>query len=221
MNTNENKIKVYLADPEGILRDGLKVLFNEQSNYAVVGEAGSGLVALEEIEQLKPDILILEVALPEMSGVEISRQIKKYYPEIKIIILTGPENEVFLQELLEIRINGYVVKTNNFQDLLRAIRSAIAGNLFLSPEVTTKLVTGMLHDPGDELRSIYEVLSARENEILKLLAEGFSNDGIAEKLRISAFTVKKHRNNIMQKLDIHNLADLTRFALKAGIISVD
>ncbi len=220
MKKNLNKIKLYIADTHAILRDGIKSLFEEYSNYAIVGESDNGLEAMEEIESIKPDILILEISLPEMSGIEIARQLKRYRPEIKIIILTSTENDIFLQELLEISIDGFVVKNNSFDDLLRAVRSAIAGNLFMSPEVTARLVSGITHEPQGEVKSIFELLSPRENEVLKLLAEGVRNDEIAAKLRISTYTVKKHRNNIMKKLDIHNLADLTRFAIKAGIIDL-
>lgn len=221
----KNKKTIYLADDHTILREGLKLILADKKRYDIIGESGDGKEALEEIKQLKPDIVLLDISMPTMSGIEIARYIRNYYPQIRIVILTRHDNEVYVEQLLKFGINGYVLKENAAQDLARAIEAAIQGYTYISPEITSQLVSdfptnasknliGAPLDKGEH----FARLTPREREILKLLAEGKSNKEISSLLWISPATVKTHRNRIMKKLDIHNIADLVIYAVKSGLI---
>ncbi len=216
-----NKTKIYLTDDHAILRDGLKSILNNIPKYEVIGESADGETTLKEINKLHPDILILDISLPTISGVEVCRQVRKYYPDVKIIILTRHDNEVYIEQLLKFGIAGYVLKENAANDLTRAIEAAEKGNLFLSPEITGRIVTGYkkAKDKNEDSAgtTTLKSLTNQETSILKLIAEGNSSKEIASLLCISPATAKKHRTNIMKKLDIHNVADLIVYAIKTGI----
>ena len=217
-----NKYRIFLSDDHAILRDGLKHIITSNPDYEVIGESGDGRDALEKIEKMKPDIVILDISMPSMTGVEVARNIKKYNPNIKIIILTQYDSSEYIKQLLKYGVEGYILKENASDELLRAIGEVQKGNNFLSPEITKKVVTDF-KETGEsgkskELKTQFSLLSPREREILKLIADGNSNVQIASILFISDQTVKTHRANIMKKLDIHNLAELIKFAMKDGLI---
>lgn len=214
-------MKVYLADDHTILRQGLKLILAESDDMEIIGESGDGREALEEIERLHPDLAILDISLPSTTGIEIARQIHKYHPEIKVIILSRHDNPEYVQELLRFGISGYVLKDEAGDDLLRAIEAAKSGETYLSPRITKDLLSEMQGSPkrDKEAESFsYPQLSHREKEISKLLAEGHSNEEVAKALWISPSTVKVHRQNIMKKLNIHKMADLVKYAIKTGLI---
>lgn len=213
------KARLFLADDHAILREGLVHILSKVPEYDVIGESGDGKEALDRIEKLKPDLAILDVSMPTMTGIEISREIKRYNPGVKILILTQHDNEAYVKQLLKNGIDGYILKENASDELLKAVEVILKGKSYLSPEITKKIVSGFSEDNGtrEDERSPFTVLSNRERVILKLIAEGKSNREIASTFFISDQTVKTHRANIMKKLDIHKLADLVKYAIKCGI----
>lgn len=219
-----NKTRIYLADDHTILRDGLKHIIHSQPDYEVVGESGDGKTALEEIERLKPDIAILDISMPVMTGIDVTRRLRKYVPEVKIIILSKDDSEEIVYELLKYGIAGYVTKDTAAVDLLAALREALRGGVFLSISITTKIALSMQStQPGYVDRdsiATKQALSNREKEVLKLLAEGKTSSEIAVLLRISMKTVDAHCLNIKQKLNIHTIPDLVKYAIKQGLIEL-
>lgn len=216
------KIRIFLADDHAILRDGLKHILSGEGSMEIVGEAGNGKTAYEEIERLKPDIAVMDISMPILTGLEVTRLLRKYDNEVKIIILSRHDNEEYIQEAIKNGINGYILKDNAGEDLIRAIQEVLKGNIYLSPRIVTMLTRGVLtsdrvvkNGSGKE-----GILSHREKEILKLIAEGRQNSEIASLLRISVKTVKVHRLNIMNKLDIHNVTELVKYAIKNGLIEL-
>lgn len=209
-------LRVYLVDDHTILREGLRLILSQASGVEIVGEQGDGRAAMEEIDQLKPDLVVLDISLPSMSGVEIARQIRKYHPAMKILVLSRHDNQEYVEQLLKYGVQGYILKEEAGSDLLKALDVIRKGENYLSPRITKHLVTGM--ERKKSANDPFEILTNREREVLKLVAEGKSNEKIAQALWISAKTVKVHRANIMRKLDIHKVADLVKYAIKAGII---
>lgn len=209
-------LRVYLVDDHTILREGLRLILSQAPGVQIVGEQGDGRAAMEEIDQLKPDLVVLDISLPSLSGVEIARQIRKYHPEMKILVLSRHDNQEYVEQLLKYGVQGYILKEEAGSDLLKALDVIRKGENYLSPRITKHLVTGM--ERKKSANDPFEILTNREREVLKLVAEGKSNEKIAQALWISAKTVKVHRANIMRKLDIHKVADLVKYAIKAGII---
>jgi len=218
------KVQIYLADDHLILRDGLKSILNEVDNFEVIGESGNGKIALEEIGKLKPDIAILDISMPSMTGIEITRQVRKYFPEIKILVLSQYDNEEYIEKLLGLGVHAYLLKDSASDELIKAIQEVLEGNNYLSPRITKKVISGFSRTgktqskPGTN--TIFDLLSAREIEILKLIAEGVSNDAIAKSLILAPTTVRTHRAKIMSKLNIHNVTDLIKYSIKAGLIDI-
>lgn len=219
-----SEITLFLADDHTILREGLKLIIEDVPFYTVIGEAGDGKEALELIEKLKPDIAILDISMPTMSGIDVVRYMKKYVPESKIIILSRHDNEEYVKELLRKGVNGYVLKDDAGNDLLRAIEAVLIGNVYLSPGVATQIVSDYISmeksAPVKEGESQFELLTGREREVLKLIAEGKSGLEIAECLRISPRTVKVHRANLMKKLGVHKSSELVIYAVKNNMIEI-
>lgn len=219
-----NEVKLFLADDHTILREGLKLIIEDVPHYTVVGEAGDGKEALEMIEKLKPHIAILDISMPTMSGIDVVRYMKKYVPESKIIILSRHDNEEYVKELLKSGVNGYVLKDDAGDDLLRAIDAVLKDNVYLSPGVATRVVSDYvaIEKVGDQERagSQFDLLTGREREVLKLIAEGRSGQEIAECLRISPRTVKVHRANIMKKLGVHKSSELVIYAVRNNMIEI-
>ncbi len=212
-------MRVFLADDHAILREGLRHILIKTGYCEVVGEAGDGQQALEQIEQLKPDMVILDISMPAMTGIEIARRLRRYHPDIKIIILSRHDNEEYVTQLLKFGIHGYVLKDDAGNDLIRAIEAINKNETYLSPRITKQLMTGMSGGgKKSESTGQFTKLTNREREVLKLIAEGNSNSEIAKTLWISPQTVKIHRQNMMKKLDIHKVADLVKYAIKSGII---
>jgi len=209
---------IFLADDHAILREGVRLILSQAKNCVVVGEAGDGRVALEQIEELLPDLAVLDISLPSLSGVEIARKLRKYHPEMKILVLSRHDNAEYVDELLKQGIHGYVLKEDAGSDLLKALEVIRKGETYLSPRITTQLMTGLEGKRARSTMDPFKLLSSREREVLKLIAEGKSNMKIAQALWISAKTVKVHRANIMKKLDAHKVADLVKFAIKSGMI---
>ncbi|PJZ68465.1 DNA-binding response regulator [Leptospira perolatii] len=226
MNPQPSVCKLYLVDDHAILREGLRLIISGQSDLEIVGENANAEKALDEIGKLEPDLVITDISMPGVSGIDLVKGIKRYYPKIQVIILSRHDNEEYIQKLVDLGINGYVLKDDAGEDLLRAIDAVRRKETYLSPRIATRVLSGMNRkkggdQPEDGLNagpSVFSVLSDRERQILKLIAEGNSNEEIGKLLHISPATVKVHRANIMKKLDLHKVADLVVYAIRAGIV---
>ncbi|HNX23602.1 MAG TPA: response regulator transcription factor [Spirochaetota bacterium] len=216
------KIRIFIVDDHAILREGLRTIIQSVSGYEVIGESGDGRDALEKIEQLKPDVVILDISLPSMTGVEISRQLRKFNPDIRIIILTQYNNDEYVEHLMQYGVHGYILKENTSIDLIRAISEAMKDNIYLSPEITKKMVNNYIINRRQNSHVEDKItidLTPRELEIVKLIAEGKSNKQISSMLFISEKTVNVHRSNIMKKLGIKKVTGLVIYAMSKGLIN--
>ena len=213
----KKELRYYLVDDHAIMREGLKHILTAVPGNIVIGEAGDGGVAIEEIDRLKPDIILLDISLPTVSGIEITRKVRKYHPDIKIIILSRHDNEEYLSQLLKYGIHGFVLKDDAGNDLLRAVDAILKGDRYLSPRLASHLMNNFESGSKVSESEQFTVLTNREREVLKLIAEGKSNEDIANLLWISPRTVKVHRQNVMSKLKIHKVTDLVKYAIKEGI----
>lgn len=215
-------IKVLLAEDHTIVRKGIHSLLTDAANIDVVGEAEDGRQAVDMVESLLPDVVLMDINMPNLSGLEATRAIKKLRPAVNVLILTMYTNEEYIYQVLQSGASGYLVKQSAPGELLTAIEAVHRGDTYLSPAISKKIVDGYLRqDNSATVKSRYSTLTPREREILQLITEGCSNKDIAEKLSISVKTVGVHRTNLMEKLDIHNTIDLVKYALRKGIISLD
>jgi two-component system response regulator NreC len=214
-----NKIKVLVADDHTIVREGVRILLEAQTDITVVGEAADGQEAVARVRELQPDIVVIDIAMPNLNGLEATRIIKHDYPHIHVIGLTMYESDEYFFQLLNAGASGYVLKKAASADLLAAIRAVYAGDVFLYPSVARRLVTDYLSrvKSGEEKNS-YDGLTVREREVLKLIAEGHTNQVIADKLVISPSTVQTHRARIMQRLNLHSRAELMQYAMRKGLL---
>jgi len=206
-----DQIHVLIVDDHPIIRSGLQSLLSAESDIKVVGEATDGKEGIEKAETLHPDVILMDISLPNMNGLDATRQIKSKFPEIQILALSIHRSDKYFFEMLRAGASGYILKTARTRDLLEAIRVVNKGQVFLYPEIAQKLVRGYLNlaDWGNET-----ILSPREKEILFLMAEGYSNKDIAEKLVISPSTVNSHRRNLMSKLGLNNRHELIEYVRK-------
>ncbi len=213
------KIRLLLVDDHQVVRSGLRMLLGNESDVEIVGDAGTAHEALAAIEQVKPNVVLMDIGLPDLSGIDATRMIKKNNPEVAVVALTIHEDEEYFFKMLEAGAGGYVPKRAAPEELLTAIRAAAAGEVYLYPSMAKMLVRDYLtqEHPSEENR-LLDGLTDREEEVLRYLAEGVSNDEIAAALVISAKTVARHRENIMQKLGLHSRAELVRYAIRKGII---
>jgi len=216
----ENKLRIVLADDHTILREGLRSLLSADPNFDIVGEAEDGREAVRCVEKLEPNLLLMDLSMPRMSGMDAISEIKRRYSETKIIALTVHKTEEYLLKTLQAGVDGYVLKDATHDELVMAIHNVMAGKRYLSPGISGKVIEGYLEGKEDSLSgSSWQKLSQREREVLKLIAEGYKNKEIAEDLCISLKTVEKHRANLMKKLDLHNAAGLTVYAVDKGLVS--
>jgi two-component system, NarL family, response regulator NreC len=214
--------RILLTDDHTILRQGIRVLFENQPDLEVIGEATNGREAVEFVRELQPDVVLMDISMPEMNGLEATRLIKKEFPQIKVVILTMHETEEYLVQILQAGATGYVLKQAADRDLIEAVRIASTGNTYLYPRIANMLVTDYLKrvetNALDEHDTAYETLTAREREILKLIAEGHTNKEIAEILTLSVKTVENHRYSLMNKLNAHDRGALVKYAIRLGLI---
>lgn len=219
----KDKIKVVLVDDHTIFREGLSFLLTKNDEVDVVGEASDGKEAVEMVIRKNPDIVIMDVSMPEMSGLEATARIRDLMPKVKILILSMYNNQQYIDKAFANGAAGYVLKDAAGSELLQAIKVVNRDETYLSPALTSRLVkkyVSMQKSPSDMENTGKHHLTPREREILKLLAMGKTNREISEELFISIKTVETHRKNIMSKLKLRNLADIVRYAIKQGIISV-
>ena len=213
-------LRIVLAEDHTILREGLRALLSADPNFEIIGEAQNGREAVRCVEKLEPDLLLMDLSMPRMSGMDAIREIKRRYPEVKIIALTVHKTEEYLLTTLKAGADGYVLKDATHEELVMAIKNVMGGKSYLSPGVSEKIIVGYLEGrESNRTASPWETLSQREREVLKLIAEGFKNKEIAEDLCISLKTVEKHRANLMKKLDLHNAAALTVYAVQKGLVN--
>jgi two-component system response regulator NreC len=213
------KKRIAIAEDHTILREGLCALFNSYPEYEVICEAEDGLNAVQLVLEKKPDILLLDLTMPKAGGLEVIKQIKKQKIKTKIIILTVHREDEYIFACFEAGADAYIQKAASHTELVLAIKSVLQGKRYLSPEISTQIIQGYLAGKKDLLESnSWNVLTAREREILKLVAEGYRNKEIAKLLYLSVKTVEKHRANLMKKLDLHNASALTTYAAQQGLI---
>ncbi len=215
------KIRVLIADDHAVLRDGLHALLNKYEDIEVVAEAADGLEALERIVELKPDVVLMDIAMPRLGGLEATLEVRQRKLLTKVLVLTQYDNKEYVFQMLKAGAAGYILKKAAATELVSAIRAVYSGESFLDPSAAKAMVDRYIGNAGEkEEEHRLDELSDREKEVLKLLAEGQSNREIADLLRLSVKTVMSHRSNIMEKLDIHNRTELVKFAIRAGLIDV-
>jgi len=215
----DKKQRVLIVDDHTLLRAGLRSLLAQDPNIEIVGEAADGRDAVRAVGQLMPDLVLMDLTMPGMNGIEAVTEIKRRYPEVRILVMTLHKTEDFIHASLRAGADGYILKDATHDELRVAIRSVLLGKTYLSMDVSGKVVSGYLGG-GKSVSgsSVFDTLTHREREILKLVAEGRPNKGIAEYLNLSVKTVEKHRSNLMSKLDVHNAAGLTAFAIEKGLL---
>jgi two-component system response regulator NreC len=216
------KITVILAEDHTIVRKGIRSLLDNEVDIEVIGEAENGREAIEKVEQLSPDIILMDSTMPILNGLEATRQIGKRFPEVKVLVLTMHTNEEYIFQFLQVGASGYLVKQSAPNELVAAIHAVFQGDYYLSPSISKTVIEEYVRQAkaaGSE--DSYETLTDREREVLQLITEGYSNREVAEQLHISVKTVGVHRINLMHKLNIHNMTELTKYAIRKGIISLD
>jgi DNA-binding NarL/FixJ family response regulator len=213
-------IRVLLADDHNVMRKGLRLLLERQPNITIVGEASDGRQCVELAETMKPDVVIMDVAMPNLNGIEAARQIVGRYPHIAVAILSMHSDESYILRALKAGARAYLLKDSAESDLIAAIKAISDGKSFFSPAISKILVEDYMRELERKgVDDSYELLTTREREILQLLAEGKSNKDVANMLNLSLYTVETHRTHILQKLNIHTVPELILYAVRKGIIS--
>jgi len=216
----KKRYRIVIAEDHTIIREGLRALLCGDPDFEVVGEAEDGGQAISCVEALTPHLVLMDLSMPKMDGLAAIREIKKRKPEIKIIALTVHKTEEYVLKALQAGADGYVLKDASHTELVIALRNVLAGKRYLSPDISEKVIVGYLEGKKTStVKSSWDMLTEREREILKLIAEGYKSREIADYLCISLKTAEKHRSNLMKKLNIHNAAALTAFAVEKGIVS--
>jgi DNA-binding NarL/FixJ family response regulator len=211
-------LRILLVDDHRMLREGLRALLSREPGYVVVAEAGDGDSALKSVRREPPDLIVLDVHLPDMNGIEVARRILAVFPEVKVIMLSSDHSHNCVHEALLAGVSGYVLKENAAEELLRAIHTVVAGQLYLCPEVGTEIIASYRRGQLPNLAPPVPLLSGREREVLKLLADGLRTKEIADQLGVSAKTVETYRHRLMEKLQLPSVAELTRYAIREGIV---
>lgn len=212
------KIRLILVDDHAVVRVGLKMMLQTEADIEILGEAGAAAEAIEMVGRLTPDLVLMDIGLPDLSGIDATREIKKHFPKIAVVALTIHEDQEYFFKMLEAGASGYVPKRAAPEELLTAIRTAASGEVYLYPSLAKLLVRDFLGQDHAEPLAPENELTQREEEVLAYVAEGISNNEIAAALVISAKTVERHRENIMRKLNLHSRAELVRYAIRKGII---
>lgn len=214
----KEKYRIVIADDHTILREALKALLSSDPSFEVVGEAEDGREAIQVVKKFIPDLILIDLSMPKLNGMDAIKEIKKQSSETKVLVLTVHKTEEHLLASLQSGADGYISKDATHSELEIAIRSVLGGKSYLSPEISEKVIEGYL-EGRKTLRSRWDTVTQREREVLKLVAEGYTNKEIADLLFVSVKTVEKHRANLMKKLDLHNVSALTAFAMKRGLIT--
>jgi DNA-binding NarL/FixJ family response regulator len=214
------KVRILLADDHGVVRKGLRFLLESEPNLEVVGEAADGRQAVDVSTELKPDVVVMDIAMPRLNGIEATRQVVRDLPEVSVIILSMHSDEEYLVRALTAGAKGYLLKDSAEDELVRAIHSVSEGKPYFSPAIAKTLLEDyMRHLQQRGLTDSYDLLTNREKEVLQLLAVGKTNKEIATILDLSPYTVETHRNHIMQKLDLHNTAEIVLYAVRKKLVT--
>ncbi len=214
------KIRILLADDHTLLRSEIRALLEDEPDLLVVGEAGDGREAVLLANQLRPNVVLMDIAMPMLNGLEATRQIKKQHPEVKVLVLTMYDHEEYFRQLLEAGASGYIIKRAAAGELVAAIRAVYNGQAVLSPAITRLLLEDYLHRDAGKSEADPDALSPREREVLQLIAEGKTSREIAEILNLSVKTIQSHRTSLMQKLDLHDKGELIKYAIQKKIIEI-
>jgi DNA-binding NarL/FixJ family response regulator len=212
--------KIVIAEDQTLVRQGLRSLLESEKNIKVVAEAGDGIETIRHVEKYNPDLVLLDLAMPKMSGLSALKDIKNRHPETKILVLTFHSSEEYILEAFESGADGYCLKKDSHAELLAAIKNILSGKSFISPAISSKVLEGYLEGRKKlKKKTSLETLTQREKEVLKLVGEGFSSIEIGDILCISSKTVDKHRSNIMNKVNLHSAASLTAYAIEKGLVT--
>ena len=218
----EEILKILLVDDHTIVRQGLKALLEAQSGFIIVGEAENGREAVKKAQELNPDIVIMDIAMPVLNGLEATRQIKRALPDTSVLALTMYNDEEYVFQILKSGASGYLIKETAANELIAAILSIKSGNPFFSPSISRKIMESYLNEDEDKKgKGETDKLTNREKEVLQLIAEGYTNNEIASLMGISVKTVETHRAHVMSKLNIHDVAGLIKYAIKKGLVVLD
>ena len=210
---------VVIVEDHQLFRDGLKSMLNKRNDVTIVGEAEDGIEAVMLIRKLKPNLVLLDMSMPKMGGISVLKDVKRELPETRILLLTIHESDQYVLEAFEAGADGYCIKDSSRQELMLAIDSVLQGKTYISPGISDQVMEGFLSNRKRlKEKTSWDTVTQREREVLKLLAEGHSNKEIGELLHISVKTVEKHRANLIDKLDLHNVAQLTAYAIKQGLV---
>lgn len=215
------KIGILIADDHTLFRNGIRALLEDEQDMVIVGEANDGREAIRLAGQLRPNVILMDIAMPLLNGLEATRQIKREHPEINVLVLTMYDHEEYFRQMLEVGASGYIIKRAATHDLVTAIRAVHNGEAVLSPSITRLVLEDYLRrDSSTREEDDPNALSSREREVLQLIAEGKTSREIAELLNLSVKTVQSHRTNLMQKLDLHDRGDLIKYAIQKKIIEL-
>lgn len=207
-------IRILLADDHAVVRQGFKMILGAQPDMEIVGEAGNGREAIELAQRSEPDVVVMDVAMPELNGIEATRRLAQAAPRARVLALSMHKDSVYVREILRAGARGYLLKDAAAGDLLRAVRSVAAGEGYLSPSVSN----AVLDDYRKHVTDSIDLLTSREREVLQMIAEGKTNKEIASVLNLSVYTVDAHRGRIMEKLNLHSVNELVRFAVRHGLV---
>jgi two-component system, NarL family, response regulator NreC len=208
------RIRILLADDHAVVRHGFKMILGAQADMEIVGEAGNGREAVDLAAELKPDVVVMDVAMPELNGIEAARRLTAANPHARVLALSMHKDSVYVREILRAGARGYLLKDSGPADLVAAVRAIASGEGYLSPAVSD----AVLNDYRKHVTDPIDLLSSREREVLQMLAEGKTNKEIAVVLNLSVYTVDAHRGRIMEKLNLHSINELVRFAVRAGLV---
>lgn len=214
MTTPTKKIRILLADDHAVVRQGFGRILAAQSDLEVIGEAGNGREAVTLAEELKPDVVVMDVSMPELNGVEATRRLMKAAPRTRVLALSMHKDSVYVREILRAGAQGFLLKDASDQDLLTAVRAVGQGQGYISPSVSEAVLSDYRKHVSDPI----DLLTSREREVLQLIAEGRTNKEIAATLNLSVYTVDAHRGRIMEKLNLHSTGEIVRFAMRNGLI---
>ena len=217
--TGSEKMGVLIAEDHTLIREGLRSLLSSHPDLEVIGEAADGREAIQQAEKLSPALMLMDLSMPRMGGVEAIREIKKKWPKIKILALTVNDSEEYVLAALQAGADGYILKDSTRAELVQAIQNVLAGKRVLSPSISEKVIEGYLTGKkAESIQTPWDTLTNREREVLKLIGEGNKSKEIADYLCISLHTVEKHRSNLMEKLNLHSVSALTSYAIEKGMV---
>lgn len=214
-------IRVLLADDHALLRQGLRALLEQEADIEVVAEVADGRAVVQRSRELRPDVVVMDIGMPELNGIEATRRIRRQIPGIRIVGLSMHTSQRMVVEMLRAGADGYVAKLSAFEEVVRAVRAVTRGERYLGPLATTAVVEQAVNPGEGDEPPAFALLTAREREVLQMIAEGRNTKEIGGTLGISPRTVEVHRKNMMDKLDLHSVAELTRFALREGLVDLE